>query len=453
MWKFRWSWYAAVVGGFLGVDGSLRAEEPVGESQPPARPPIEEQVESLDQKIRSLERSLELEREAEQAKSKDAPVIGVGAEGFFLKSQSGSFQLKIRGYLQADARFFFDDDSPELTDTFLLRRARPIIEGTVFNIFDFRLMPDFGGGSATIQDGYLDVRLLPELKIRAGKFKPPLGLERLQSATDIKFIERGLTINLVPNRDIGGMIHGDLFGSLLTYGVGAFNGLPDGGSGDVDNNDAKDVVARVFLQPFAASDESLLKGLGAGLAGSLGAQKTTLPTYRTTGQNVFFNYLATSVSSGTRYRVAPQAYYYAGPLGILGEYVLSAQEVRNGATEETLGNYAWQVAVSYVLTGEAASYKSVVPKKPFDLSAGTLGALEVVARYSDLMVDEDAFPVFANPAVAARRAQGIGVGLNWYLNKAFKVALDYERTKFRGGAVSGNREPENAVLLRFQIAF
>jgi phosphate-selective porin OprO/OprP len=95
----------------------------------------------------------------------------------------------------------------------------------------------------------------------------------------------------------------------------------------------------------------------------------------------------------------------------------------------------------------------VSPSKPFDLSAGTFGALEVVARYSDLMVDEDAFPAFANPAVAARRAQGVGVGLNWYLNRAFKVALDYERTKFRGGAATGNREPENALLLRFQIAF
>jgi hypothetical protein len=34
-----------------------------------------------------------------------------------------------------------------------------------------------------------------------------------------------------------------------------------------------------------------------------------------------------------------------------------------------------------------------------------------------------------------------------------KVSLDYERTTFTGGAATGDREPENAVIGRFQTAF
>ena len=39
--------------------------------------------------------------------------------------------------------------------------------------------------------------------LTAGKFKVPVGLERLESATDIRFIERGFPTSLVPNRDLG----------------------------------------------------------------------------------------------------------------------------------------------------------------------------------------------------------------------------------------------------------
>src|SRR4029450_8093885 len=114
-----------------------------------------------------------------------------------------AFGVRFRGYLHADARFFFEDDDRPNVDTFLIRRARPIFEATAFRIFDLRIMPDFGEGRTVLQDAYLDARFLDELKLRIGKLKEPFGIERLHSATDIRFIERGLPNNLVPNRDVG----------------------------------------------------------------------------------------------------------------------------------------------------------------------------------------------------------------------------------------------------------
>ena len=43
-------------------------------------------------------------------------------------------------------------------DTFVLRRVRPILEGTLFKNFDVRLTPDFGGGTTVLQDAYVDLR-------------------------------------------------------------------------------------------------------------------------------------------------------------------------------------------------------------------------------------------------------------------------------------------------------
>ena len=108
---------------------------------------------------------------------------------------------------------------------------------------------------------------------------------------------------------------------------------------------------------------------------------------------------------------------------------------------------------SVFLTGEKSSFKSAAPKKPFDPKAGTFGALELAARYSELSLDDATFPTFATPTASPRKAKAWAVGLNWYLARAVKVALDYEHTTFAGGAPTGDREAENAVITRVQHSF
>ena len=231
---------------------------------------VQERLEALELKVRTLERQLEVEQETKAAdKAKQTATVSAGANGFTLKSTDGAFQLKLRGLLHADSRWFFEGESPSNDDTFLLRRVRPIIEGTVFNIFDFRLTPDFAGDRTVIQDAYVDARFLPWLQLKGGKFKTPFGIERLQSASNIRFVERALPNNLVPNRDIGAELHGDLGQGLLSYSFAWLNGINDGRSsedfGDVDNNIDKDVAARIFAHPFQNTGLVPLQGLGWGL--------------------------------------------------------------------------------------------------------------------------------------------------------------------------------------------
>lgn len=431
----------------LLAGGTAFAQEP--EETPEQPKSVEERLDELDQKIRVLDRKGELDKEAAAEKAKTAGQVTAGRDGFTLKSADGAFQLKIRGYVQLDGRFFREDDERPANDTFLLRRIRPNIEGTVFKIFDFRIMPDFAQGQTVLFDGYLEGRFHPAFKVRAGKFKPPVGLERLQSATDIFFVERALPTSLVPNRDVGIQISGDVANGL-NYAVGYFNGVPDGvNGGDVDAEDDKDLAARLFFTR---------KGLGLGIAASQGSTTgsltaTGLPGYRSPGQQTFFAYRPEAFADGDRTRLSPQGYLYIGQFGLLAEHVTSSQEVRRGTVVEELENEAWQVAASWVLTGGEPSFRGVNPKTVFDPAANTWGAFELVARISALDVDDAAFPVFANPASSASEAESIGLGLNWYLNRNLKVMLDYERTEFDGGAATGDREDENVLFSRFQIAF
>ncbi|WP_243372571.1 porin [Geotalea sp. SG265] len=431
----------------MGTAGAVLAEET------PARQAVtvEERIQELDRKLQLLEER----RGAEQAQKNSAgeAIVGAGKDGFYLKSSNGNYQLKLRGYVQADGRFFANSKDAG-TDQFLVRRVRPIIEGTIAGNFDFRIMPDFGNGKTELQDAYLDIRFLPELKLRGGKFKAPVGLERLQSGTDILFVERGLPTNLVPNRDVGFQLHGEAFQGGLSYAFGVFNGVADGASADGDGGNDKEFAGRIFFRPFKTAAVPALSGLGLGIGGSYGDTSGTLPSFKTPAQEKFFSYRSTTSAGGNHYRVAPQGYYYWNALGILGEYVLSSQDAANGSRVTTLKNDAWQGVLSYVLTGEKASYKGVVPRNAFDLQKGTFGAFQVAVRYGRLNIDRDAFPVFADPAKSARSASSAGGGVNWYLNNNVKVAFDYEQTDFHGGAATGkDREDEKIFLSRFQIAF
>jgi phosphate-selective porin OprO/OprP len=424
----------------------------------------DDKVQELEQKVRVLERKDEIRQEEAADKAKTATTATSGKDGFSIKSADGAFLLKLRGYVQFDGRFFSKDEQKPGIDTFTLRRVRPIFEGTIYKIFDFRIMPDFGQGTTVLFDAYAEARFSPLFKVRAGKFKPPIGLERLQSATDILFVERALPTNLVPNRDLGIQVAGDVNGGVVSYAVGVFNGTVDlGNQADADTNNSKDTEGRIFFQPFAAAGGPL-KNLGFGVAASTGIHEGTaaapgLPSYRTPAQQTFFSYRSdgtaagTVVSDGRHTRFSPQGYFYSGPFGLLAEYVQSKQEVTRGGAAADLQHTSWQAAASWVIAGGEASYRGVNPKQVFDPASHTWGAFEIAARYSKLDLDDKTFPLFANPASSPRSAAAWAVGLNWYLNKNVRVMLDYERTRFDGGAAGGDREDENILFSRFQIAF
>lgn len=191
------------------------------------------------------------------------PFVAGYRNGFTLQSETGDFVLKITGYVQSDGRFATGDDANAVTNAFLMRRVRPIVQGTVSKYFDFYLNPDFGGGLTILQDAYIDTRFTPKLRFRAGKLKTPFGIERLQSGQNLLFVERALPNNLVPNRDVGLQVHGELGQGGFGYQLAVLNGVPDGGFVDTGHQRFQG-PRRARVLP-ALEDEGDLAAAGVGL--------------------------------------------------------------------------------------------------------------------------------------------------------------------------------------------
>ena len=124
-----------------------------------AAPTMEELLQRLEQQeqaIKVLERRLEIKEETDATAAKSAGVVKASEKGFTVQSADGANNVKLRGVLHVDGRALLSEDDTIVDDQFLLRRVRPIVEGTVGGIYDFRFTPDFAQGRTVIQDAYVD---------------------------------------------------------------------------------------------------------------------------------------------------------------------------------------------------------------------------------------------------------------------------------------------------------
>jgi phosphate-selective porin OprO and OprP len=387
-----------------------------------------------------------------------APPVRVlaGQDGIAIESGNGEYRLQIGWLLQADGRFAAQDDATQFVDTFAIRRLRPYLRGRILRRFEFYLTPDFAGGTLVVQDAYFDTIFSPAFRIRAGKGKHPFGMERLHSASNLLFMDRALPTALAPNRDLGIQVLGDVKGGLFSYLAGVMNGVADGGSTDLDTNDGKDVSARLIFRPFTRNVASPLRGLGVAISGNTGNQAgpSALPSFRTqTLQQPYFSYAAGAVSNGRRVRYSPQLFFFRGPFGGWGEYVHTKVPVTRNGVSDDIAATAWQVAASWVLTGEPATDAGagVRPRAIFDPPTGHWGAFQVAARLHELEVDRAVIDLGFAATGSSRKAQSWTVGLNWILTGNVKYVLNFERTVFDDN--EGVRRPENGIAFRAQLNF
>ena len=512
---------------------ALSAKSEASYAAPPVAT-ISPDVAKLKTKVNVLERKLEVQEEVNTAAFKKLPIFDGGENGFKITSSDKKHQLRIGSSIQTDYRNFLGDNPPAWNagssaatgwmgpvgpDSIFLRQARIILEGYVFNDIYFKLMPDFAQTSNTsnlIPDAFVDFAYEPKASLLVGKYKPSIGLERLQGDANTVFLERAFPTNLAPNRDMGLQLHGAFAKpgyntekapgpidskNFFTYQVGITNGTGDSGNiamnGALPNSASsfannKEFDGRIFAQPFQHSGYDWLEGFGVGVSGSfsqpdhlaLVAQRTPL------GQSQFVDYTSLNASTagaaqravtsnGNANRIYPQAYWYKGPFGLMGEYVASTQTL-NASGKTTAGQYgskannitqtntASHVQLSYVVTGEDNQFEGVKPIRNFDPGKGTWGALQLASRWSQLDLDNDTFKLL-DPTKTASQATEFTVGANWFLNKYSLIRFDYENVWFTGGAGKAtskgtgankqttyniaNRPSEQVLALRFQLAF
>ena len=481
----------------LVCNGAAFAQASAYASAPADTHTLQQQLQQQEAQLRALQRQLADDESKQQAaaapssaQAAQANAAGHGSlashfgnDGFTLSDEDGANQLHFRGNIAVDGRYYSDAYSPQTNDTWLIRKLRPTLEGTLASRYDFRIMPDFAQGKAILQDGWADARVRPWLVFQFGKFKAPVGLERLQLEQFQRFIEASLPSDLLPYRDLGTKVGGSVLAGVLNYDVGVFDGDVDGGSSDTnslpDENSTGKFAwqARLFAVPFLKSGIAGLKKLGFGVAETYvrdrGVATTATTTsllagYKSTGQQSMFSYRSNTatgynnatIANGLERRLVPQLYYYYGPFGLMSEYVtetqqvsrnLSAASVRHG----TLRNDAWQIQTYWSITGEDEGYDIAGPRHP--VGQGGVGAWELALRYHAIEFDPQAFTdgtgSFANPTSAPRAARALGAAVNWYVTYNFKIQLDYEVTHFTGGALVGNRPAEHVLTSQFSLVF
>jgi phosphate-selective porin OprO/OprP len=143
---------------------------------------------------------------------------------------------------------------------------------------------------------------------------------------------------------------------------------------------------------------------------------------------------------------------------LLTEYALNEEGFQKGTVRRNIAFRAYQAEASYILTGEKKSYGSPTPKRNFDpLHHGGWGAIELVVRLGDWEAESGIYNYgLASDATTPRHLHEWDGGVNWYLNRLFRIDADYANTAFGGGATAaagGNRLTEKVFITRFQINF
>ena len=458
---------------------------PTTSQRTPAKPALSAETREQSSMEQVVEGTTEFAPKSEQEGLKNLPMIDVSERGLIFRSQDNEHMIRLGGLLQFDDRQFVNAGTTDMSK-FLVRRARPYAAGYFYDDWEYRFAAEFALSSpnaqsyqTTIADAFINYDTIDEIQVQAGKFTVPLGLEMLTPAAFIPFSERSLTSNLIPNRDIGVMIHGSLFSDKLSWaamvGAGARNDTVQSG---LDYGTGPVGYFRLFCQPFRDESEvpEELEGLHFGVGGNVGWQSqdngvltsNLFQNYSTDGGNTFLTFPSGLTVQGEVWRISPQLYYRYGPLSLISEFTTEKQGVNTAGIVNTSGgglsNYqttAWNIELDWVITGEPTSLGGVVPQHPLDFSTGEIGAWEISFRYDGLAAGANMFrPVNQgglgiSQTTSATGVNGASLALNWYPNRIIRLGVTVEYNAFTGGGAPGTVVENNELgfITRLQLLY
>jgi phosphate-selective porin len=335
-------------------------------------------------------------------------------------------------------------DDPKGFDDTQLSRARVGVDGELFKVFQFSIERELtSNGDVKLnakstktnwRDLYGEIKIADALQVRGGRFKVPFSLDQLTGISNNDFIYRSLGASyLAPARDIGGMVHGRLFGRDLTYAVGLFEHDGDNSRSNKVTGADRTLAARVtarLLKPvkflnlddaefggnFATSDVTDDSELPNGLRG-----RTVISDY------TFFDPVFVR---GTRNRYGADVDWHDHQLGARAEYI-AVTDAREG--QGLRGNnlnaaraQAYYVQTTWLVTGETKD-RPLDPSNPLPMKG--VGAFEIALRMERMWFDskQTGEPAFSNSRAEVILPNGNKVftaGLNWYMNRWVKLQFN-----------------------------
>jgi phosphate-selective porin OprO/OprP len=429
-----------------------------------------------------------------------------------LATADGRFTANIRANVMFDAAKYFQKSNlpaqvtnRDLNDGTDFRRARFGVDGKLFKDFDYSMIMEFGGSggenAGQLYEFYIQYAALKPWKIKLGAFEPKVGLEADVSTGQMPIMERPSPAEVA--RNVAG---GDSRSAIQIYGNGLW-GEGDSGlatrwmlSGAVTGNtvgtinstgsataqpsdEQTAVVGRFALAPFMSNDwqahfginaqyVTQLNDAGAAANPRYAAQLRDRPELRVDGTRL--------VDTGAI--DARHVSVLGGEAGVTfqnfmleGEYFkyrIDRRNATNAAIAPSNPDFSgWYLTGVWVLTGESRPYNpgearfdGPKPNYNFNPGAGTYGAFEIAARYSDLDLNyHDCGAGKAIPAVGVACFDAIRggeqkistIGLNWYLNPTVRMMFDYQHVDVNRYNAAGLQvgQTYNAIAVRSQLSF
>ena len=371
--------------------------------------------------------------------------------GLRLESPDKAFKLKIGGRIQNDWAILkpssaiqteFDEGSTESGGK--IRRARLYVSGSLFENFLFKAQYDFAGAKAGIKDLYLGARNLPFFgSVLIGHMKEPSSLDQMTSSNNNTFMERGAGATLDAARNTGITMYPRFFDSRLGWDLGAYiNSNETSSAFDFDSE--YNVATRVYGLPWWEEDGR--KMFYAGVAATHQFRNEGTTSYSGRPNTSFGPRLIGTgdISTNGNNLINISLANVIGPFTGQAEY---SHSFINATTGPDLDFYSWFVEASWILTGEhrpfnrsKGAFSGIQPKSPVTLGKNSgWGAFQIAARYSGLDLNSG--------AVQGGELRDTSLGINWYLNPAFRWTINY---------IYSEREPigsENVWQTRFQVVF
>ena len=370
--------------------------------------------------------------------------------GLRAQSSDGDFKFRIGGRIQTDAMFISQDDS--LNNHFdayngvEFRRARLYVSGTLYKNVKFKFQVDFANGNAVIKDAYMQFAKIPVIgNLKVGNFKEPSGLSMLTSSKYITMMERPLGNAFDNDRNIGLMINNQYLDKRLSWYAGYF--YPTDNSGKYVGNKYNLVFRLTGLPVYNTDNGYKVLHLGASYAYQFHDNQELKYSVRPEA-HLAPKYLSVKldVLKNTNDLNTEFLFIY-NSLSIEGEYTYGNILPGNGSTlqKSSYRVFAWHTTLSWFITGEHKNYvksktvfDAIKPKRNLGHNGG-FGALELALRYSSIDLND--------ADLKGGKINDITAGLNWYLNPAARVSLNY----INADVIDLGRA--NIFQMRFQIVF
>ncbi len=363
-----------------------------------------------------------------------------------LSAQDAKFKktVKLGGRIQYDFEFMKREKNNDWFNGNEFRRVELAVSGKIAPKLKYKLGFNFSDAQLGFRDVYLKYTAGSFGNFAVGSVPEPTGLEVLTSSKHITIYERAM-ISALQDFKWGAGFHYENFqlvGGRASFQLAVTNSNGNNKEGFKDSHLEKGTnwVARITGTPLFDKENHRLLHLGVNFA------KRPAKDLKFRAENHMggkYHYVFPDATGRTEMGFELGTTF--GPFSLQGEYKTQSL----AAKDKDFNMSGYYTYLSYFITGEHRPYKHghfgrVKPVK--DISNGGFGAIELLARYSNMTPSKDV--IAANEGLP-EAINNLTFGINWYLNAHAKIMYNFISTDDGNTALGKG----TAHLLRFAMDF